>query len=56
MKILHLTICLAAALPALAQSEDPQEAIKKLPPLPFKEEAVGNFSMKGVPRSCRTSR
>jgi len=49
MKILHLTICLAAALPALAQSEDPQEAIKKLPPLPFKEEAVGNFSMKGVP-------
>jgi hypothetical protein len=49
MKRLNPLLALLVALPTFAQDSSPQELLKKLPPLPFKEEAVGNFKMKGVP-------
>lgn len=49
MNPLICLLLILAVLPAISQEAGQQDFLNKLPPLPFKEESVGNFSAKGVP-------
>jgi len=41
-------LVLLAAMPSFAQQPDQADALKKLPPLPFRSESVGDYSAPGV--------
>lgn len=49
MKHLACLLAVLSALPGFTQEPSPQEFLKKLPPLPFKEESVGDFKTPGAP-------
>lgn len=48
MKLLSVLLLLVSALSAMAQEPSSSEDLKKMPALPFKEEAVGNYESPGV--------
>lgn len=49
MKLPTCLLLILIVLPGAAQEAAQQDFLKKLPPLPFKEESVGNYRSKGVP-------